>query len=180
MIRLRPAVNPTDAARMLRDQAGPVSLGGAVVNAGQHIVNQYVSWVSTTENVLRSLLLAPDLGALHTARYWNIREHLRVEPSAGRLHELVVDEGSWQAERLKAIASDLDDLSSRLAAGAPTATLAVVDTNVFLHCHPLETFDSTFVARGPVRVVVPIRVIEELDDKKRDRNKDLADRARQR
>lgn len=179
-MRLRPGVNPIDAARILRDQAGPVLLGGAVVNAGQQVVNQYVSWVSTTERVLRNLFVDPDLAALHTARYWHIRDHLRVEPSAARLHELVTDEGSWQGERLKAIASELDDLSSRLGAGAPTATLAVVDTNVFLHCHPLETFDWTFVAPGPVRVVVPIRVIEELDDKKRYHDSDLADRARKR
>lgn len=93
------------------------------------------------------------------------------------LYETVIQEATWQFERLSAVADDLDERVKRLA-GDPTATFAVLDTNVFLHCRPLTDFEWGFVAAGSVRVIVPIRVIEELDARRRDRSAEIGDRAR--
>src|SRR5258708_1629623 len=93
-----------------------------------------------------------------------------------RLHELGSGEVTWQSERLIGAADELDDTVARLKSD-PTAAVAVVDTNVFLHFHPLEQFDWTFVAPPPVRIVVPVRVIEELGNTKLHRKPDVAHRA---
>jgi hypothetical protein len=175
-MRLRPGVRPDDASAGLRNQAHPVETGGSVHNSGlQYIVNAFASWASDTEKLLCQLFVDPDLDELHTTRYWHIRD---ASPQSPRLSEMVWDEGAWQAARLRRIADELEGQVERLR-GDPGAALAVVDTNVFLHCHEVHTFDWSFVGEDLVRVIVPIRVIEELDDRKRERrNSDVGNRAR--
>lgn len=174
--RLRPGVAPADAARQIRELAHYADEGGGIVNQGNdNIVNALASWVSNVERSFRHLTINPALDELYTARYWHLRG---LEPSALRLNELARDEATWQADRLKRIADEFDAEIVRLA-GRPDAMTVVVDTNVFLHCRPMENWASwSFASSGPVRVVVPLRVIEELDDHKRDRNSDIQDRAR--
>ncbi len=152
-------------------------IGGALSNyASDQITNAYVAWINEIERALREYFLDPALNELHTARHFHICE---MGASAPRLQEVVMAEGSWQAARLDVIAAELESTQKRLG-GDPSATIAVVDTNVFLHCHPFDQIDWSFVAQGLVRLIVPLRVIEELDAKKRERNSDIANRARQR
>jgi len=143
--------------------------------AAEALINAYVSWVDEIERTLRHYFVDPHIEALYTPRFFNIWNSGGYVP---RLSDVVVAEASLQAARLDALADDLEATSVRLL-GDP-ATFGVVDTNVFLHCVPLEDIDWSFVASGPVRMVVPLRVVEELDDKKRDRNSDIARTARQR
>lgn len=75
------------------------------------------------------------------------------------------------------LAGRLERLLAR-AAAAP-GRLAVLDTNVFLHYEPPAQVDWTrVVGAAKPRLVVPLRVIEELDEKKYTAREQVADRAR--
>ena len=66
------------------------------------------------------------------------------------------------------------------AFSTPQRSIAVLDTNVLLHHPPLEEVDwSTVIGVGSVMLVVPRRVVEELDERKYVRTK-IGDRARTR
>jgi predicted ribonuclease YlaK len=66
-----------------------------------------------------------------------------------------------------------------LRAQGTSGHIAVADTNVLRHYQPPAEIDWAGVVGGsPVRLVVPLRVIEELDAKKYARRDDLAGRAR--
>lgn len=174
-MRLRSLAEPAQAAKQLREVAergGP--FGSLNSLGGEQLINAYLAWVHEIERLIRNYFIAPDLDDLNTTRYWQIRA---LGESAPRLHETVTQEGTWQSERLTAVADELDARVALLA-GDPASTLAVLDTNVFLHCQPLTQFDWSFVAPETVRVIVPIRVIEELDARRRDRNPEVGDRAR--
>jgi len=68
-------------------------------------------------------------------------------------------------------------LADRLVA-AP-GQLTVIDTHVLLHFLPPDQVDWPAVIGAPtVRLVLPLRVVEELDEKKYTARDDLADRAR--
>jgi hypothetical protein len=174
-MRMRVDVSPEQVALQLRDHARRAAEGGDVLSSGsKYLTNDYASWVSSTESLLRHYLLEPDLDSLYTPRFWQIRES---SPDSLRIEELVRNECTWQSERLASIAQQLEDAFALLQ-GDPSATIVVLDTNVFLHCSPLSEIDWAFAADGPLRIVVPLRVVEELDDKKRDRDPTIKDAAR--
>jgi len=82
-----------------------------------------------------------------------------------------------QAERLERLADELEAGARRLSC-AP-GQIVVPDTNVFLHFRRFDEIDWTRVLdAAPLRMVIPIRVVKELDDKKASRRNDLAERAR--
>jgi hypothetical protein len=129
-------------------------------------VNNFVAWINEVERYLRSYFVDPHLEHLHTARFWQI---FQAGVAIPRLDEVIRAEADVQADRISELADELTAAHQRLV-GEGGTTLAVVDTNVFLHCSPLDEIDWSFVAAPPVRVVVPLRVAEELDEKRRDRN----------
>jgi hypothetical protein len=174
-MRLNPLADPAQAARQLRETAGRGAPGGSLtILRDEHLINAYLAWAHDLERLIRNYFVEPDLDGLYSTRYWQIRAQ---GPTAPRLYETVIQEATWQFDRLTAVADDLGERVERLA-GDPTATFAVLDTNVFLHCRPLSDFEWGFVAAGSVRVIVPLRVIEELDARRRDRNAEICDRAR--
>jgi predicted ribonuclease YlaK len=55
----------------------------------------------------------------------------------------------------------------------------VLDTNSLLHYEPPESISWAKIAwHSPVRLVIPLRVLEEVDAKKYSTNRRLRDRAR--
>ncbi len=134
----------------------------------------YLTWVEATESQLHNISLDADLvSALHTPRYWRIRS-LEVDP---RPFPLVDAEVTQQVDWLQWL---LDDLNSRISRvrSAP-GHITVLDSNVLLEFVPPEQVSwPDVVGKKPVRLVVPLRVIEELDAKKYARREDLAGRAR--
>ena len=174
-MRLRSGRPPDSVVSQLRELARRSANGGDVLSGiSDTWINNYVSWVSTAEKAIRHCLVDPDLDALYTPRYWAIRA---ADPASLRISELVWDESTWQSDRFNSMADEIDDTVSRLR-GDPSALVVVVDTNVFLHYQSLDNIDWSFVGASPVRIVIPIRVIEELDEKKRDRRDSVQDRAR--
>ena len=92
-----------------------------------------------------------------------------------RAWSVVSAELALQRDMLKALAQDLLERVQR--AGAAAAT--VIDTNVLLqHQRPDFVPWDVIVGHVPVRLIVPLRVVDEIDAKKYARRSDLADRAR--
>jgi predicted ribonuclease YlaK len=106
---------------------------------------------------------------------WRIRQ-LHEEPIWTT--QLVRAEIEQQTRWLEALRDDLQVRIDRMA-GAP-GDPTVLDTNVLLEFVPAAQIDWTAVTGSPVvRLVVPLRVVEELDVLKYDRRRqDRAERAR--
>lgn len=134
----------------------------------------YLIWVHDVERTLVALFAGVRLERLHTARYWRI--HSGLLSDADRPFELISDEIELQRSWLQALLDRLAEESSR--ASHAGSTLAVTDTNALLH---YRLFDEVpwpeIVSATPVRLLVPLRVVDELDAKKASRRRDLADRA---
>lgn len=140
--------------------------------------NRYLLWVEAAESQLSSLFRRAGLWqGLYTDRYWHIRG-FQTGPSA-RPHAIIANEATWQGRRLQAVVDQLErahrDLSS-----LPDGALAVVPDTSFLMNHH-EFFDELdwagLLAVRAVRLVVPLAVIDELDDLSF-RGKDTSVRAR--
>lgn len=148
--------------------------GAAGQDAGQHR-SSYLRWVENTERQLRNVF--DDVGMvrhLRTTEYWAIQSAF-YQPF--RVIRIINSEVTEQARWLQALVDRLRALQSRLEVAPGRAT--VVDTNVLLHYEPPWQVDWTNVVKErEVRLVLPLRVIEELDEKKYTARHDLADRAR--
>ncbi|MBK8172764.1 MAG: hypothetical protein IPK60_20835 [Sandaracinaceae bacterium] len=87
-------------------------------------------------------------------------------------------EVDFQVERVEAILRQVEDLQRRV--GRQRSAIVVPDTNVLLHYKPLSNINWCDLANTqPVRLVIPLRVIEEIDEKKYTGRGTIADRARQ-
>ncbi len=162
------------ASEVLRELAsdGRNLVGSSSDIAG--VLQHYATWVEGTEAQLASLTLDPDaVTMLLTPRHWQI---LDTGPNPLRAWPALRSEINFQVASLEALARDIDDRIARAdgARGEPV----VLDTNTLLHYQrPDSVRWPSVVGRTPVRLVVPLRVVEELDAKKYARN-DLAQRAR--
>ncbi|WP_249021624.1 PIN domain-containing protein [Conexibacter sp. S30A1] len=137
--------------------------------------NGYADWVEQVEDVLHSATYWTDWSSLlFTDRYWHIRD---MASAVSRPHPLVDHEIRRQTAWLQGA---VDDLKSRVArADLATGAPAVVDTNVLLHFMPLDQIPwPEVVGMREVRLILPLRVVEELDSKKYDQSKLAAKRAR--
>lgn len=154
--------------------AGNVATGGAGLGLSHH-VNRYLQWVNAAEGQLRNHFVDSRVWtALHSEYFWRIRE---LRDDSPRPAELIADEARRQAERLDQLADELEQLSA-WATSTP-GVLAVLDTHVLLHFQPPEQVDwKRVVGADAVRLVLPLRVVEELDEKKYMARRGLADRAR--
>lgn len=163
-----------------------IMTGGNVTSRGggpQGVVairDDYLTWIDEVEICLTGITddHLPVL-ELFTDQYWAIRAfssdwHAVSDP---RPLQLVYAEVSRQLARLRRL---LDDLNARRErASAAAGSLTVLDTNVLLHYLPVEQIAwAEVVGRDDVRLVVPLRVIEEIDAKKYARRSELATRAR--
>jgi rRNA-processing protein FCF1 len=176
-------VEPARAASILR----------AVAQEGQNaprqsrdimdVLNAYMRWAEATEAQLASLTLDVDaVTMLQTQRYWQLRD-VGAQVAAGvnrdrllRPWPLLQSEVDLQVAALDALARDIDARIER--AGAQRGEPTVLDTNILLHYQRPDYVPwPTVLNRASVRLVVPLRVVEELDAKKYSRN-DLAQRAR--
>lgn len=176
-IPLKEGVKPGDAAAGLAQRATEArNLSTSTAGARLYIyVNQYLQWVGMAESALRSVFVDSNIwNGLYSESYWQIR---LLHEESPRAIELVSHELTWQAEMLDGWTDRLKKLSDRLEA-AP-GLITVVDTNVLLHYEPPAQVDWTKVVDSvQVRLVLPLRVVEELDEKKYAGRVDLADRSR--
>jgi len=171
--RLGPGVDPARAIAEILQLAGGV--GAAIRPGSQHPVDQrddYVRWAIDTEAHLESVLRRQDAQAF----FDNPRHRdILVMPLGNYLTTLIYAE--LEAKR-RALADVVTDLRAQVArmTGAPGFPI-VVDSNVLLQCQRLDSVTWPTEV-GEARVIVPLRVMEEIDAKKYGDNKRLRGVAR--
>jgi rRNA-processing protein FCF1 len=101
---------------------------------------------------------------LISERYWAIRQ---ITNSTYRASPLVGAEVERLLSFLDWMIADAEGLAALEAGADPLATRAVPDTNIFLHFkQPNEIDWSGELKAKTVRIIVPITVVRELDNKK--------------
>jgi rRNA-processing protein FCF1 len=164
-VRLRPGADSGATLRLLEllasnahNEATPAPGSGA--NAGTHRLT-YVRWVTSLEVQLSAHINRPDvLCLLGTARNRDI-----IAGAEGpHLLPLISAEIDAKSQDLRAIHQSLQADLSRVqsAPGVP----AVLDSNVLLQCLRPDQVRWATVVGEAARLIVPLRVIEELDAKK--------------
>jgi len=132
----------------------------------------YVSWVYSVERALQSAFVDVPLQRLHTERFW------RVQGPTIRRAEAISQEVELQVAWLSSVRDTITTMAERFR--RQPGAIAVLDTNVLLHHRPLKDVDwGKIVGEKPVLLVIPRRVVEELDARKYVGTK-LGDRARKR
>jgi hypothetical protein len=173
-VRLAPGVDPQRAINELTHIAGSTS--GAIRPAALHESdkrNDYIQWATWTEARLEGLLRREDARAIFdTPRHHDIStsslgEHLKAMLYA----ELNAKQRDFQ-EIVDYLTRQVDRMRS--APGLPV----VVDSNVLLQGERPDNVNWKAELKTDVRLIVPLRVIEEIDAKKYSDSKRLRDRAR--
>lgn len=176
-LRLREGIVLPETIQRLRVCEGELRnvVGGSAGSDFATHQNRYLSLVETTEGQLRNVSSDPAVWSqLYSDRYWAIRSAV---PGVPRPMPLINDEAEQQARHIDQLIEKLERLSARLAA-AP-GDIAVLDTHVLLHFQPPQQVDWCRVfGQGSVRLVLPLRVVEELDMSKYRERDGVADRAR--
>lgn len=159
------ADHAVEALRSAERAAANIATGG---RPGIERFNAYQRWATDTVRALSLLLRPADVDRLvATPRYWALQA---VDPAAH------ADAGSLADLELARRRVDLAAAADALAAAAARRSahagqLVVADTNIYLH-HP-QTFDRidwpALLSTGSLgaHLVVPILVVDELDDSKR-------------
>lgn len=173
--RLRPGQNPDATAERL---ASLVIRGRNVHSAGpddEAHRRAYLLWVNEAERELQDVFEDPATWTeLHGEFFWRIRE---LRPDSPRGAELINGEIDRQVRRLEGLRASAAALGAFIAR-AP-GRIAILDTHVLLHFEPPQQIKWVpIVGSELVRLVLPLRVVEELDEKKYTARDDLAQRAR--
>jgi hypothetical protein len=185
---LKDGVQPTQAIEVLtgrilaaKNLPSSVSRGGITPEANAVYLERRqadcIDWAETTEKQLSNVTHNADVLALpYSPAHYEIRQ---LTPSSPRAIAFIDSEVARQVMALEALR---DDMELRLGRACATGgAIAVLDTNVLLH-HQLP--DSVawrdVIGEESVRVVIPLRVIEELDEKKYSASDKLRARARER
>ena len=172
---LKPGVEPKRAAAILRSLAAGARNASAAGHEWFQVRDAYLQWVETVESHLASL--TSDLAliaSVHNEHYWRLQDG---GAKFARPLPMMTGELARQQDRFESLAGELEQRLDRIA-NAP-GSIAVVDTNVLLHYQsPAHVPWPEIIGRAPVRLVIPLRVVEELDLKKWGENKRLAARAR--
>jgi hypothetical protein len=134
----------------------------------------YALWIAGAESTLRECFVDVPLERLFTERYW----HLTTGPVL-RHYDMLRGEQRGLLDWLERVSESTSAMIRRFA--EPVAPIAVLDTNVLMHGKPLEEIDWCAKSGGnTVRLVIPLRVVDELDEKKYARRKEMQNRARNR
>ena len=165
-MRLKRDPDPLMVAEQIRTQVNNAQRFQAGVGNDTQVINDYVHWANGTQGTLLAYFIKPDLSQLFTQRYFHLH-NLMHSTGGRRIPEMVAAEIEVQIVWLNDEATDLEQRAERFNPRGRLFSLAVPDAGMFLH-------GESDLARVPwssymdasaheVRLVVPIRVIEELD-----------------
>lgn len=173
-MRPRNGVALAEAVRRLREVEAEGGNVPSSSTAAAAVRANFVNWVHAAEQVLQSLFTSVPLDRLHTERFWRI--HGAAGEALDTTYQLIRDELDVQLSWLKQIIAMLEEEAARAVSAG--ATIGVLDTNALLHYRLFTELPwCDVLGSTSVRLVVPLRVVDELDAKKASRRKDLADRA---
>jgi PIN domain len=170
-MRLKPGATPAQALAALHESTQALHRATQVIGQDPALANAYVQAVSQVERLLRGSFVDVSLDQLRTQRFWAINSLESV-----RLIEMVNDERDAQVTRLERVAAQIQRMQDRVAG---ENSIAVLDTHVLLHYCLFDEINWPSVVGGKeVLLIVPLRVIDELDEKKAARRPDIRERAR--
>ncbi len=140
------------------------------------VLNEYVSWPGKAERVLQGTFHLDDVRALiHTRRHRALRSMHGGTPGLLSAVFLELNERRREFERL---VEGLKSLRARWADRA--GDVLIPDSNIFIQqphqIDALDWFEISGSGRN-VHVVIPLMVVDELDNLKRSSNKTLRTRA---
>ncbi len=138
--------------------------------------NSYLNVVDGVEIRLRNVFMDPIVWShLYGDRYWFIHAARDDTP---RGVALISAEAQEQKRYIDSLINQLERLQSWL--DAPIGEMAVVDTHVLLHFQPPEYVNWSEIVgtKEAVRLILPLRVVEELDFSKYRERDDIAKTAR--
>jgi rRNA-processing protein FCF1 len=174
-IRLAPGVEPQRAIAEIKQLVG--DRASAVRATSRHPVDQrndYVRWTADAEVHLTSVLDRRDAQAFFgSPRHRDICSM----PPGNQLTTLIYAEVDALVRDLQNAQDYLEGHLRRMRA-APGVPV-VVDSNVLLQCQRLDNVNWQAELMGEARVMVPLRVIEEIDAKKYGDSKRLRSIARE-
>jgi hypothetical protein len=134
----------------------------------------YAIWVASAEAALRECFIDVPFERLYTERFWR----LTTGPVL-RHYEMLQAEQRDQTEWLEQVLRKSAAMVQRF--GQPASAIAVLDTHVVMHAKPLHEIDwHRRLGVDFVRLVLPLRVVDEVDEKKYARREDLQNLARKR
>jgi rRNA maturation endonuclease Nob1 len=176
-IGLKDGVNPRSALNSLDELVNNLKtvVGSSGGSPWHEHLNRYLQWANSAELLMRNLFSEPTKWTrLHSERFWQIRN---LNPLSPRPFEFIDTEASHQLLLIEGIVQRLKALINRQDA-AP-GLVAVLDTSVLLQFLAPEQVDWTgCLKKSEVRLVLPLRVIEELDIKKYMGREEIAQRAK--
>jgi rRNA-processing protein FCF1 len=159
---LKTDVTVDQALRILKELKSGVDnvrTGGGQMH---HRQRAYLEWVETAELQLRRIFVSSEQWqSLQTNRYWYIRSLLAAKDP--RPHPVIGAEAEWQFIRLERMEQALTDTSGLL--DLPAGWVALVpDTNVLVHSLRFDQVKWDELLGSPVRLILPVVVLDELDD----------------
>ncbi len=159
--------------RNLRDEPIPLPTGqyGEAMSAK---INAYLQWAQDVESQARQIFADTDLvDGLFASRYWHIASlHVR-SPYGTRIVHQEIDH---QDARLTAA---VETLKQWQKLGERPGSLLALDTNAFLQFRPFDEIPWAEVAgSAPVRLILTMPVLDEIEGKKQGSNIRLKKRAR--
>jgi hypothetical protein len=163
-IRLLPQTT-IDAAVSLFDLLGHNAYGEAMPVGSSHpedVRDAYVRWATSAERQLSSIMSRKDsLELIETPRHRDICSM----SAASQMTVLISAEVEMKSRDLIGLAEDLRSAKRRMAgSGFPI----IPDTHIFLHYQRPDSVSWVDVVGEATRLIIPLRVLEELDAKKYD------------
>lgn len=133
----------------------------------------YMNWSQRCEDQLRNFFADPAVAQdVYTDRYWRIAEVTVVD----RQPQVIGSEIRVQTERLRTIAATVEGY---LRLRERSGTIVLLDTNVLLNYQRVDMVPWRRVTgEEHVRLILPILVVDELDDKRYLGRPDVRERAR--
>jgi hypothetical protein len=175
-LRLLPGASPADAAQELQRQVNEATNVLAVAHTSEDILGGYLRWAIEAELMLRNHFTAATVAAvIFTDRYWSLQTPA---PASRDLIPLLVNaEVREQTTRLAAERDRLVQSQTRWQKGR----LVLLDTSAVIQGPTLWEWDpaATLGLRdNPVLIVIPVLVLDELDELKESTKQHTRHRAR--
>lgn len=171
-MRLRTGITANSAIKSLTELE--MGLGNL---ASVDVPSPYLEWVERAETQFRHLFVDDTLAeGLQSTRYFHIRQLIpnSIQP---RKAPFILAEVDLQKKNIQETITQLKSYSS--LAERPGYPL-VLDTNAFMHYTIFKDIDwAKEFEHAQVRLIVPLIVLDELDDKTFSHNKRIAKRADQ-
>jgi rRNA-processing protein FCF1 len=166
---LKPGATPERALEILnallvglRNLSGKSAASANVWETFRRRQQDYMTWIDNAEGQLGNFTDELRIDSLlHSRGHWAIRE---AHPQTPWPAHLIESEIRLQKATLERVAEDLKRRTER--ARAVVGHIAVVDTHLLLHFLPPEQDWKGVVGVEPVRLFMPITVVDELDELK--------------